>query len=163
MDNQIVPAKNKGGRPRTRAIKKDNYMPQIMVIMPDQTRVAVPVDELSAASQARVLTAKAAALFEKQLAKLENVTLTPMELKDLVTAAAKIDALVRLQYTSVLPPLGPAGDKPTTATGKAMDAIANAAASAASGTANAMMEKMQLMKDAAKKVEPIIEIDNGNR
>lgn len=144
-----VPGLVAGGK-----VAMKEFAPSFLVMMPDKSILEVPIDKASNDAKRSLLVARTRKFLEKQLKRLENVELTPVEIKDTVMAVVNFDGLSRELYI--------AGINNNSAAHSALGAglreiIKGAAQGAAEGTAAGFMEKMAKMDKAADKVERKIE------
>ena len=129
-------------------IKQKKFAPCLKVILTDFTTVEVPIDKTSSDAQRSIMVAKTRDFVDKQLDKLKDKTLTPLEISQLVKAVADVDGLQREQYVASL----------NNASGGGMGAglqemIRGAAQGAAAGTAEGFLQKMKAFDSAAKRVD----------
>jgi hypothetical protein len=130
-------------------IKQKKFAPCLKVILTDFTTVEVPIDKTSSDAQRSIMVAKTRDFVDKQLDKLKDKTLTPLEISQLVKAVADIDGLQREQFVASLNNSGP-----STPMGAGLqEMIRGAAQGAAAGTAQGFLDKMKAFDKAAKKVE----------
>lgn len=154
---QLVPAKK--GRPKSgQKVLLRQFAPAFKVVLPDLTTVDVPVDKLSSDAQRSVLVARAKHFLENQMDKLEDKTLTPQEIKDVIKAVSDLDALQQEQFVTMLNH----GRQQSSHLGAGLqEVIRGAARGVAEGTASQFMEKFRQMDKAAAKVEkakPVTEV-----
>jgi hypothetical protein len=152
LPETVKPRRLKAGKQVT--IKE--FAPSFKVVLPDMTTVDVPVDKISSDAQRSVLVARARIFLEDQMDKLDDKTLTPQEIKDVIKAVSDLDALQREQFVTSL------NNGKSSALGAGLQGvIRDAARGAAEGTANGFLDKMKDMDKAASKADkakPVIEV-----
>lgn len=147
-ESRLAKPKGKAGRPPNTDVELSKHVKQFAVILPDKSKVLVPVDELAAREKGKILVARLHGFVETQLNKMEGQTMTAKEVSDMVQAVARLEDLSRAQW---LAGEGGGGSAPSAFGQGSMEKLVGAMAK---GTAAGLMEKLEKIKQAEKKVEP---------
>lgn len=148
------PGKPKGraGRPSLNIVPYAKAVKFITVEFDNGERLRMPADQIAAAEECKIMAVQVAEFFKEQMEKLKQATLQPKEIQDIVTAAQRVDALLRTQYTEVA-----SGQSVRRDANDVLGIVEKAARGAAEGAANSLKDKFKQMEEAGKpkKVEPI--------